>query len=165
MPLAGFTTHTSAHGHTNPSLRNQSVRAEMLFHMVRQAYRKDIVQVKSSAPTDPLMNLFRRFLYFMEPVFKFMYYIFHPLGSRFQLGSSFRGLGKLFLEIGRAGHDILLRRNFLRHVKSMTHTGPPDDAELCQCGAVDVNLRPFAQPPEPLNTKIQSHSAILDGHS
>lgn len=47
MPLAGFTTHTSAHGHTNPSLRNQSVRAEILFHMVRQAYRKDTFPVKS----------------------------------------------------------------------------------------------------------------------
>jgi hypothetical protein len=34
MPLASDTTHTdtSAHGHTNPSNRNQAIRAEMLFH-------------------------------------------------------------------------------------------------------------------------------------
>ena len=50
MPLAGFTTHTSAHGHTNPSLRNQAVRAEILIHMVRQAYRNEVIQVKCGHP-------------------------------------------------------------------------------------------------------------------
>lgn len=49
MPLAGHTTHThaSAHRHTNPSNRNQAVCAEMLVHMVRQAYRNEVIQVKS----------------------------------------------------------------------------------------------------------------------
>ena len=36
MPLAGETTHTSAHGHTNPSPRNQTTRAEMLFHKLME---------------------------------------------------------------------------------------------------------------------------------
>ena len=55
MPLAGHTTHThaSAHGHTDPSNRNQAVRAEMLVHMVRQAYRNKVIQ-SNPASSDSL---------------------------------------------------------------------------------------------------------------
>jgi hypothetical protein len=154
MPLVSDTTHTdtSAHGHTNPSNRNQAVRAEMLFHKLcedkptKRTFPSQIARATVPTPIQMILNL-DCFQSLCSRHSRLLHDVHFPL---FSTAIQFRKMLARFLRVLASGScsSPAVRSHSSAFFFNSSRVGPAGTIsrpELCQCSARGGNLHGYRE--------------------